>query len=187
MLLKRWKSQKNGEFADFFFNSVIVEFVLKSWNRITHFEKLKDCGVEKKNLLKILWKTRGKSNGKNFSKIRMLKLLKQKIGFSWKTGWERFPTPRKISEISGDFRLSTNCGKHCWKSSESLWKTAKAAWNRHIFFAEIGTFFEKKRALQTQSGCILWNMQPFFQNRKSEICLHKMEKWGKKKRQSVCL
>lgn len=33
----------------------------------------------------------------------MLKLLKQKIGFSWKTGWERFPTPRKISEISGDF------------------------------------------------------------------------------------
>ena len=56
-----------------------------------------------------------------------------------------------------------------------------------FFFAEIGTFFEKKRALQTQSGCILWNMQPFFQNRKSEICLHKMEKWGKKKRQSVCL
>ena len=33
----------------------------------------------------------------------MRKLLKQKIGFSWKTGWERFPTPRKISEISGDF------------------------------------------------------------------------------------
>lgn len=26
------------------------------------------------------------------------------------------------------------------------------AWNRLNFFAEIGTFFEKKRALQTQSG-----------------------------------
>ncbi len=33
----------------------------------------------------------------------MLKLLKQKIGFSWKTDWERFPIPRKIPKISGDF------------------------------------------------------------------------------------
>jgi hypothetical protein len=64
---------------------------------------LKDCGVEKKNLWKILWKTQRKWNGKNFSKNRMLKLLKQKIGFSWKTDWERFPIPRKIPKISGDF------------------------------------------------------------------------------------
>lgn len=48
----------------------------------------------------------------------MLKLLKQKIGFSWKTGWERFPTPRKISEISGDFYLSTNCDNGFKKGME---------------------------------------------------------------------
>lgn len=82
----------------------------------------------------------------------------------------------------GNFRLSTNCGKRCWKSSESLWKTAKMAWNRHIFFAEISTFFEKKRALQTQSGCILWNMQPFFKtgNRKF-VCI----KWKNEARKTA--
>lgn len=102
-------------------------------------------------------------------------------------GLGKIPDTQKNSQNFGRFCFSTNCGKRCWKSSESLWKTVKMAWNRLNFFAEIGTFFEKKRALQTQSGCILWNMQPFFQNRKSEICLHKMEKWGKKKRQSICL
>ena len=44
------------------------------------------------------------------------------------------------------------------------------------------TFFEKKRALQTQSGCILWNMQPFFKtgNRKF-VCI----KWKNEARKTA--
>ena len=106
----------------------------------------------------------------------MLKLLKQKTGFSWKTGWERFPIPRKISEISGDFVFPQIVENAVESLRKVCGKPQKRLGIGTFFLSEIGTFFEKKRALQTQSGCILWNMQPFFQNRKSEICLHKMEK-----------
>jgi hypothetical protein len=99
---------------------------------------LKDCGVEKKNLLKILWKTRGKSNGKNFSKIRMLKLLKQKIGFSWKTGWERFPTPRKISEISAISVFP--------QIVENAVESLRKVCGKPQKWLEIGTFFSLKSA-----------------------------------------
>lgn len=93
----------------------------------------------------------------------------------------------KISDTQKNFR---NFGR--FLSFHKLWKTLLKVFGKSVenrknglksahFCAEISTFFEKKRALQTQSGCILWNMQPFFKtgNRKF-VCI----KWKNEARKN---
>ena len=68
----------------------------------------------------------------------MLKLLKQKIGFSWKTGWERFPTPRKISEISAISVFP--------QIVENAVESLRKVCGKPQKWLEIGTFFSLKSA-----------------------------------------